>query len=180
MQEHERTNTSGHEGDNRRTYKNKHNESNINQKPREMRVVEMSKPGCEAGEVLLRIRYVGFCGSDLNSFRGSNSMARYPLIPGHEVGAEIAEVGANVPPTLQPGMVVTVNPYTSCGQCGSCRRRRYNACEHNETLGVQRNGAMREYLAVPWQKVIPVTGYQYATAPHRADERGFHAWTAPR
>lgn len=127
-------------------------------KPGEMRVMEMQKPECGAGEVLLRIRYVGFCGSDLNSYRGSNGMAHFPLIPGHEVGAEIAEVGVDVPPTLQPGMVVTVNPYTSCGQCGSCRRRRYNACEHNETLGVQRNGAMREYLAVPWQKVIPVTG----------------------
>ena len=145
-------------------------------KPGEMRVVEMPKPGCEAGEVLLRIRYVGFCGSDLNSFRGSNSMARYPLIPGHEVGAEIAEVGANVPPTLQPGMTVTVNPYTSCGQCASCRRRRYNACEHNETLGVQRNGAMREYLAVPWQKVIPVSGVSVChSALIEPMSVGFHA-----
>ena len=49
-------------------------------------------------------------------------------------------------------MSVTVNPYTNCGKCASCRNGRVNACEHNETLGVQRNGAMCEYIALPWNK----------------------------
>ena len=52
-------------------------------------------------------------------------------------------------------MVVTVNPYTNCGKCASCRNGRVNACEHNETLGVQRDGAMRERIALPWEKIIP-------------------------
>ena len=52
-------------------------------------------------------------------------------------------------------MVVTLNPYSNCGKCPSCRNGRVNACEHNETMGVQRNGAMCEYVAMPWQKVIP-------------------------
>ena len=52
-------------------------------------------------------------------------------------------------------MSVTLNPYTNCGKCASCRNGRVNACEHNETLGVQRNGVMCEYAAMPWQKVIP-------------------------
>jgi threonine dehydrogenase-like Zn-dependent dehydrogenase len=52
-------------------------------------------------------------------------------------------------------MTVTVNPYTNCGKCASCRNGRVNACEYNETLGVQRWGAMCEYLAMPWEKVIP-------------------------
>jgi threonine dehydrogenase-like Zn-dependent dehydrogenase len=55
-------------------------------------------------------------------------------------------------------MSVTVNPYTNCGKCAACRNGRVNACEHNETFGVQRNGAMGEYLALPWQKVIPAPG----------------------
>jgi threonine dehydrogenase-like Zn-dependent dehydrogenase len=55
-------------------------------------------------------------------------------------------------------MVVTCNPYTNCGKCASCRNQRVNACQHNETLGVQRHGAMREFIAVPWQKVIPAEG----------------------
>ena len=107
------------------------------------------------GEVLLKLQYVGFCGSDLNTFRGCNTMALNPVIPGHEVGAVIESVGAGVPESLKPGMVVTCNPYTNCGKCTSCRNGRVNACQHNETLGVQRNGAMQEYMSLPWEKVIP-------------------------
>ena len=82
-------------------------------------------------------------------------MVKMPVIPGHEVGAVIEAVGANVPDGLVPGMTVTVNPYTNCGKCASCRNGRVNACQHNETLGVQRNGAMREFISLPWEKVIP-------------------------
>ena len=120
----------------------------------ELNVIEVEKPVFGEGDVLLRIRYVGFCGSDLNTWRGRNAMAKAGVIPGHEVGAEIAAVGAGVPESLKPGMIVTVDPYTACGICASCRNRRFNACEHNETLGVQRDGAMREYFVLPWQKVI--------------------------
>ena len=116
-------------------------------------------PGSEieikADEVLLRMEYVGFCGSDLSTFLGKNPMVRIPVIPGHEVGAVIERVGKDVPQGLKPGMTVTVNPYTNCGKCASCRNGRPNACQHNETLGVQRDGAMREYLVLPWEKVIP-------------------------
>jgi 2-desacetyl-2-hydroxyethyl bacteriochlorophyllide A dehydrogenase len=145
-------------------------------KPYQIRVAELESPSCGAGEVLLRIRYVGFCGSDLNSYRGKNGMAKFPLIPGHEIGAEIVRIGENVPDTLKPGMVVTVNPYTNCGYCSSCHNRRYNACEHNETLGVQRNGAMREYLAVPWEKIIPADGISVRdSALIEPMSVGFHA-----
>ena len=122
----------------------------------ELNVIEMQKPQSPGqGEVLLRLRYVGFCGSDINTFMGRNGMALNPVIPGHEVGATIEAVGEGVPAHLMEGMVVTVNPYTNCGNCASCRNNRVNACEHNETLGVQRNGAMREFITLPWQKIIP-------------------------
>ena len=123
--------------------------------PSVMKVIDMAEPEMGDGEVLLKMRYVGFCGSDLNTFRGGNPMVKMPVVPGHEVGAEIVSVGKNVPETLKPGMIVTVNPYTNCGKCASCRNDRVNACEHNETLGVQRWGAMRELLVLPWEKVIP-------------------------
>ena len=126
--------------------------------PGNVRVENIQKPDCGNGEVLLRIKYVGFCGSDLNTYLGRNPMVHLPVIPGHEIGAVIEETGNGVPETLRPGMVVTVNPYTNCGKCASCRNRRVNACEHNETLGVQRNGAMTEYVVLPWQKVIPADG----------------------
>lgn len=122
----------------------------------QMTVVDMPKPEAKAGEVLLKLEYVGFCGSDLNTFLGRNTMAKENVIPGHEIGAVIEAVGEGVPAELKPGMVVTVNPYTNCGHCASCRNGRVNACQNNETLGVQRDGAMREYIALPWEKIIPV------------------------
>jgi len=144
--------------------------------PSQMKVVELEKPQCGADEVLLRIQYVGFCGSDLNTYRGLNPMVKMPVVPGHEIGAVIEETGASVPQHLVKGMAVTVNPYTNCGVCPSCRNRRYNACEHNETLGVQRWGAMCEYIALPWQKIIPIGDI---TAQHAAliepMSVGFHA-----
>lgn len=124
----------------------------------QMSVVELEKPEIKSDEVLLKMKYVGFCGSDLNTFLGRNPMVKMPVIPGHEVSAVIAAVGSEVPASLKVGMAVTVDPYSNCGHCASCRHERANACEHNETLGVQRNGAMREYLAMPWQKIIPATG----------------------
>lgn len=122
--------------------------------PSEMRMVELDKPVAGAGEVLVKINYVGFCGSDLNTFLGRNPMVKLPVIPGHEVGAVIEGIGSDVPAGLEIGMNVTLNPYTHCGKCASCRNGRVNACEHNETLGVQRNGVMSEYAVVPWQKII--------------------------
>lgn len=123
--------------------------------PFEMRVVEVEKPVVGIGEVLVRIKYVGFCGSDLSTFLGRNTMVKLPVIPGHEVGAVIEEVGSGVPDGLRIGMKVTLNPYTNCGECASCRNGRVNACRYNETLGVQRNGAMCEYIVLPWSKIIP-------------------------
>lgn len=121
----------------------------------ELNIIDVEKPIVGEGEVLLRLHYVGFCGSDINTFMGCNTMALNPVIPGHEIGAVIEEIGNGVPDVLKKGMVVTCNPYTNCGKCASCRNGRVNACQHNETLGVQRNGAMKEYIVMPWEKVIP-------------------------
>lgn len=124
---------------------------------RQMALIDLpeEQPALKPGEVRVRLQYVGFCGSDLSTYLGRNPMVKLPVIPGHEVGAVIEAVGPDVPEGLKAGMTVTVNPYTNCGKCASCRNGRPNACQHNETLGVQRNGAMREWLVLPWEKVIP-------------------------
>lgn len=143
---------------------------------RQMQVVNVEEQVLQANQVLLRLEYVGFCGSDLNTWLGKNPMVKMPVIPGHEVGAVIEQVGADVPDVLKPGMVVTCNPYTNCGKCASCRNLRVNACEHNETLGVQRNGAMREYIVLPWDKVIPAGSLDTRTcALIEPMSVGFHA-----
>jgi threonine dehydrogenase-like Zn-dependent dehydrogenase len=116
---------------------------------------DIEEPQPAAGEVLLRVELVGMCGSDLNSFRGKNPMVSFPRIPGHEIAATVVSAGAS---GFASGEAVTVLPYTACGRCASCRRGRTNACRDNQTLGVQRDGAMREYLLMPPEKLIPAPG----------------------
>lgn len=115
--------------------------------------VEKENPSPAKGDVLLRICTVGYCRTDLNTFLGVNPLTKYPRIPCHELGAVIERKGADVPDDFQPGMEVTLSPYTHCGICSSCRQRRFNCCRHNQTLGAQRDGGLAEYLAVPWQKL---------------------------
>ena len=78
--------------------------------PEKVQTLEMEKPTLHPGEVLLKIHYVGFCGSDLNTFLGKNPMVKMPVIPGHEIGAVIEETGSLVPQELHPGLTVTINP----------------------------------------------------------------------
>ena len=120
------------------------------QSPEHAGVVEVPQPGpARPGEVLLRVELVGMCGTDLTTFRGGNPMVVFPRIPGHEVAATVLEGSSEFP----SGTWVTVSPYTACGKCPSCLRERVNACEFNETMGVQRDGAMTEYLSVPGEKL---------------------------
>jgi 2-desacetyl-2-hydroxyethyl bacteriochlorophyllide A dehydrogenase len=99
-------------------------------------------------EVLLKVRMVGLCGTDLNSYRGRNPMVSYPRILGHEVAATVFGAGAGAS-QWQAGTAVTLSPYSSCGRCAACLRGRTNACQFNQTLGVQRDGALTELIAVP-------------------------------
>ena len=122
--------------------------------PGQAEIAEVPQPQVGAGEVLLKVNIVGYCGSDLNTFRGKNPMVTLPRIPGHEVAATIAAVGAGVPAEWAVGTPVTLSPYTSCGTCPSCRRGRANACQFNQTLGVQRDGALTEFIVTPWQKLF--------------------------
>lgn len=126
--------------------------------PGRLTIVEKPMPQPQAGEVLMKINYVGFCGSDLTTYLGKNPMVKYPRIPGHEISAEVVSCGSDVPTIFEAGQQVTVVPYTNCGTCPSCKRQRYNACQYNETLGVQRDGAMCEYISAPWQKVLSAPG----------------------
>src|ERR1700694_1995153 len=112
------------------------------------------EPVANGSSLLLKVRMVGFCGSDLNSFRGKNPLVSFPRIPGHEVSATIVE-GSRMNPAFAAGVDVTLSPYTSCGKCASCRRGRPNACQFNETLGVQRDGAATEYIVVPSERIYP-------------------------
>src|SRR5215475_10950943 len=123
-------------------------------KPGETNLESIADPVVTDTNVMLKVRMVGFCGSDLNSFRGLNPLVTYPRILGHEVSATVIEdLGHNA--VLPAGTNVTVSPYTSCGECSSCRRGRRNACQFNQTLGVQRDGALTEFIVMPPEKLYP-------------------------
>jgi 2-desacetyl-2-hydroxyethyl bacteriochlorophyllide A dehydrogenase len=119
--------------------------------PGEVKVLRIPEPIAQDGDILLKVELVGLCGSDLNSYRGMNPLVSYPRVIGHEIAATVLQ--GNV--KFAPGTRVTVSPYTSCGRCASCRRSRPNACQFNQTFGVQRDGAMTELLSVPAERVYP-------------------------
>ena len=123
-------------------------------RPGEAVVVDVPQSGPRPGQILLRVRMIGLCGSDLNSYRGKNPLVSYPRVPGHEIAATILQ---SLPsrPDLKSGTNVTLSPHTNCGNCSSCLRGRPNACQFNETLGVQRDGALLEQIWMPAEKLYP-------------------------
>jgi threonine dehydrogenase-like Zn-dependent dehydrogenase len=121
-------------------------------RPGEARVIEMERPAADPQLAAMRVRRIGLCGSDLTTYLGKNPMVTYPRIPGHEVAATLEHVPANEL-GLKAGMNVTLSPYTSCGKCSSCRQGRFNACRDNQTLGVQRDGALMDFLSMPLAKL---------------------------
>jgi threonine dehydrogenase-like Zn-dependent dehydrogenase len=125
--------------------------------PGEMVAVDIPEPRLAPGEVLLKVLRIGMCGSDLSTYRGLSSMVIFPVIPGHEIAAEVAAVGAQVDRDFAIGELVTVAPYFNCGKCPACRCGRANACQFNETLGVRRPGALCEYIAIPQDHIVKVS-----------------------
>ncbi|GGH15553.1 zinc-binding alcohol dehydrogenase family protein [Silvibacterium dinghuense] len=115
-------------------------------------IEDVPEPVRKPGEALLRVRRVGLCGTDLSSYRGRNPLVSYPRIPGHEIAATIVELPEEAH-GLRTGMDVTLSPYTCCNDCASCRNQRPNACQCNQTMGVQRDGALAEYIRVPVEKL---------------------------
>jgi len=121
---------------------------------KELRPSILPEPIMGPRDVLVEVHYIGLCGTDLNAYRGLMPLVRLPRVPGHEVGGVIIDKGAEVPGSVKLGARATVSPYTSCGSCPSCRNARPNSCEFNETLGVQRDGALTERIAVPYDCVF--------------------------
>src|ERR1041384_4111826 len=119
------------------------------QAPGRASIETVPDPVARPGDLLLQVRMVGFCGSDLNSFRGLSPLVSYPRVVGHEVGATVVQGDSE----MATGTDVALLPYSNCGRCAACLRGRPNACQYNETLGVQRDGALAEYIAVPREKL---------------------------
>jgi len=122
--------------------------------PKEIEIVDIPMPHIGPEEVLVDIRYVGLCGSDLNTYRGLMPLVSYPRIPGHEISGTIIATGEQVPESISEGDQVTLSPYTECGRCPACRAGRPNCCQYNETLGVQRDGGLTDRLAIHYSQIF--------------------------
>ena len=118
----------------------------------EVRDVPAPKPG--PGEVLLRIRRIGICGSDIHVWHGKHPFTSYPVVQGHEYSATVEAVGPGVT-GVRPGMKATARPQIVCGQCPPCRRGEYNVCNALKVQGFQ--GRLRQDLfVVPGNRLVPL------------------------
>lgn len=113
--------------------------------PRQIQIEEVSKPKRKPNEALLKVHFVGICGSDLHTYQGTSPLATYPVVPGHELCCEVIESDEK----FSPGDHVVIEPLLSCGRCYPCRIGRYNCCEQLKVLGVQTEGGMAEEIALP-------------------------------
>lgn len=117
--------------------------------PGKMRLIEKEMPRIVHGnEVLIKVRMVGICGSDMHIYHGTSPVATYPRVIGHEMVGEIAEIGADVT-RLTPGDKVVMEPIETCGQCYACKAGRSNVCAKLQVYGVHKDGSFQEYIVLP-------------------------------
>lgn len=120
---------------------------------------EQDKPVPKAGEVLVKIKSLGICGTDIHAFGGNQPYFEYPRILGHEMSGVVEGVGEGV--QIELGTAIYIIPYLSCSKCIACRNGKPNCCSNIEVLGVHRDGGMCEYVSVPESAVVETTGLSF-------------------
>lgn len=106
-------------------------------------------------QALVKIKYIGVCGSDIHVYHGKHPFTRYPVTQGHEVSGEIVALGKNVS-NLHVGQHVTIEPQVTCGKCYPCRHGKYNLCEELKVMGFQTTGTASTFFAAPVERVTPI------------------------
>jgi len=128
----------------------------------DIRYEDVETPTPQKGEVLIKVKAVSICGSDLAGYRGGNTMRVPPLIMGHEFAGEVAVLGEGVT-NAKIGDKVGVYTNLFCGYCPPCKEGLTNVCENRRIIGTTMaggsyNGAMAEYLVAPEAKLLPLSG----------------------
>lgn len=123
--------------------------------PGAIRYIEIPVPEVGSGQVLIRVRRIGICGSDIHVYHGKHPYVKYPVSQGHEVSGEVAVVGKGVS-GLSVGDKVTIEPQVYCGRCYLCTHGKYNLCEELKVMGFQTTGAGSEYFLTEASKVVPL------------------------
>jgi threonine dehydrogenase-like Zn-dependent dehydrogenase len=113
-------------------------------------------PSIKAGQVLLRVRAVGVCGTDIHIIKGRLPGVKPPLVLGHEFAGEVVETGPGVT-RVKAGARVTVDSVVGCGRCTFCRGGSRQFCQRGFEFGFSRDGACQDLLVVPEENVYPVS-----------------------
>lgn len=116
-------------------------------------------PEPKAGEVLVRIKAIGICGTDIHAYGGNQPYFEYPRILGHELSGVIEKTGDNT--RVKTGVSVYIIPYLHCGVCIACRKGKTNCCTNINVLGVHKDGGMQDYICVPESAVVETEGLPF-------------------
>ena len=129
------------------------------QEPGRFEYTETDLPKPAADEVILRVRRIGVCGTDLHAYEGTQPYFSYPRILGHELGCEIADPNGHA--GWNAGDPVTLIPYFHCGRCIACRSGQTNCCASLKVYGVHIDGGMRTHIAVPAASLVSGEGMSF-------------------
>ena len=122
-------------------------------RPTQFSIKETTEPQVTAGNVLLKVKRVGICGTDLHAFKGNQPFFSYPRILGHELAAEVIGKGDNT--TFSLGDRVGIIPYINCQHCVACKAGKTNCCQQLSVIGVHCDGGMQEIISLPDRLLLP-------------------------
>ena len=125
-------------------------------KPKNLEFREVPAPSAgdlKDNQLLLNIKRIGICGSEIHSYHGLHPATFYPVVQGHEYSAQVVAVGKSVK-IAQPGDFVTARPQLVCGECNPCKRGQYNVCEHLRVQAFQADGAAQDYFVIDEDRVV--------------------------
>lgn len=114
---------------------------------------EIDEPRPGKGEVLLRIKRIGVCGSDVHVNHGKHPYTSYPVVQGHEFSSLVEAVGAGVD-HIRVGAKATATPQIVCGKCGPCQRGDYHICDNLKVEGFQAPGCAQDLFVTQAEKVV--------------------------
>jgi L-iditol 2-dehydrogenase len=116
---------------------------------------DVPKPKPGRGQVLIRVRRNGVCGSDVHVNHGKHPFTPYPVVQGHEFSGVVEALGRGVA-GIKPGTLVTATPQEVCGKCAPCRRGDYHICDVLKVRGFQAPGCAQEWFVTEADKIVPL------------------------
>jgi threonine 3-dehydrogenase len=128
-----------------------------------MTLRELPRPTCGPSDVLIQVRHAGVCGTDLHIWEWdswASARMRLPVVVGHEFAGQIVALGAEARRggTLEAGDLVTAEGHIVCGHCLQCRTGNAHLCQRTQVIGVDRDGAFADYIAMPASNVMRLDG----------------------